>query len=167
MPDFRTWQIAFSSSDAIADYRSHGLEYFVSKGRDKMSSLHWQLKLHWSVATNDTVTPVPLLRDCKVSLRWWLQEEIMSIWGSSPGAPLLPHFQECTPAGVSSHESNLNINVLEMKAVQLSQNAFLPQIMRRSLVLMNGNITVLAYLRKQGGTIFWDLQISSGRDRVV
>ena len=44
-------------------------------------------------------------------------------------------------------------NVLEMMAVILALNTFLYQVSGESVVLMSHNATVVAYLRKQGGTV--------------
>ena len=41
--------------------------------------------------------------------------------------------------------------------VHLSLNAFLSRIMEGSLVLTSDSSTVVAYLKKQGGTISWDI----------
>ena len=57
-------------------------------------------------------------------------------------------------AGVSSREKVLLINILEMKAVVLAaQNTFLNRITGESVVLMSANTTVVAYLKKQRGTV--------------
>ena len=44
-----------------------------------------------------------------------------------------------------------------MKAVQLALIVFLPEIMGQSLVLMSKNAVGVAYLRKQGNMISWNL----------
>ena len=47
-------------------------------------------------------------------------------------------------------EEQLHISVLEMKAFQLTQNAFPFRILGES-VIMSNNATVVAYLKKQVG----------------
>ena len=51
----------------------------------------------------------------------------------------------CTEA-----EQDLHIKVLEMKAVQLAEDAFQHQIMGKSNVLMSDNATVVACIKKRG-----------------
>ena len=53
----------------------------------------------------------------------------------------------------SCKESYLHINILEMKTVILSLVAFLPQLLGQSVVLMSDNVTVVAYLQSEGGTV--------------
>ena len=53
----------------------------------------------------------------------------------------------------SCKESYLHINILEMKTVILSLVAFLPQLLGQSVVPMSDNVTVVAYLQSEGGTV--------------
>ena len=56
-------------------------------------------------------------------------------------------------AGVwSREEKDLHISILEMKALILALNAFLDKVTVELVVLMS-NVTVIAYLRKQWGTV--------------
>ena len=57
-------------------------------------------------------------------------------------------------AGVCSREEReLHINVLEMEAVQLALNAFLPRILGELVIVMSDSATVVAYVKKQEGII--------------
>ena len=58
------------------------------------------------------------------------------------------HLQDLTTWG-----EELHINMSEMRVVQLTLNAFHPRILEESVVLMNDSITVVDYLRKQGGIV--------------
>ena len=57
----------------------------------------------------------------------------------------------------SAEEMNLHINILEMKALQLTVNAFKHRAIRENLVLVSDNITVVAHVKKQGGTLSLDI----------
>ena len=65
------------------------------------------------------------------------------------------HLLDHTVAGIwLLKEKDLQINVLEMKAVQLALNAFLTRIAGELVILMRDTATVVIYLKKQGGTVF-------------
>ena len=63
--------------DVAADPRSHGLSgtvCFLGRGGGggvQLWPLHWQLKLHWSVATDDPAALVPLSEECLQCASWW------------------------------------------------------------------------------------------------
>ena len=60
---------------------------------------------------------------------------------------LAAHLQDLTATGIWSwKEEKLHFSILEMKAVQLTLNAFLPIILEES-VLLSDNTTVMANLR--------------------
>ena len=54
-------------------------------------------------------------------------------------------------------EKKLHINILEMKAVHLAFNAFLTRLLGKFVVPMRDNATVVACLKKHGGTVSWDM----------
>ena len=54
---------------------------------------------------------------------------------------------------VWDEEPQEHINVLEMPAVELALASFLPQLVGESVVLMSYNMSVVAYLQHQGGTV--------------
>ena len=65
------------------------------------------------------------------------------------------YLQDLSAIGVCTKEEiNLHINILEMKVIQLALTAFRDQIMGESVDLMSDNATVVAYMKKQGGTVF-------------
>ena len=53
----------------------------------------------------------------------------------------------------SWEEKERYIIILEMKTVQLALNAFFPRILGESVILINDNVTVVAHLKKQEGTV--------------
>ena len=53
----------------------------------------------------------------------------------------------------SWEERQLHINILWMKVVILALKAFLNRLSGESIILMSDNAIVVAYLKKQGGTV--------------
>ena len=62
-----------------------------------------------------------------------------------------------TAAEMSLVKKDLHINILEIKAVHLAQNAFLPRIMGGLVVMISDNATEVSYLKKRWGTVSLDL----------
>ena len=76
--------------------------------------------------------------------------ESLSGWGA--------HLLDLMTSGVwTEEESQEHINMLEMRAVEFTLAAFLPQLARQSVVLVSDNVSFVAYLRHQGGTMSWRL----------
>ena len=48
------------------------LERLVPHSRLRMRSLQWHLKLHWSPKSNPPSLPVPLSREVREDLSWWM-----------------------------------------------------------------------------------------------
>ena len=131
-----------------------------------MQPLQWQLKGNWSPMIDDPASLIHLSRACVKAVQWWLQE---NKWTSEVfhfkfcprpcHVPMHPcwagaHLLNLTASGVWSEEdSQDHINVLEMRTVELALAAFLPQLAGQCVVLMSNNVSVVAYLRHQGGTV--------------
>ena len=49
----------------------------------------------------------------------------------------------------TSREKAIHISILEMKAFQLALNAFVHQIMGKSIALMSSNVILLTYIKKK------------------
>ena len=142
------------------------LGWFVPRGQPRMCQLQWQMKVFWSLASEDSAKLVPLLEECREFIGWWLQEVR---WASgiplqvSPPSLLLyidvsmtgggTHLQDLTLMESGLGEKELLNNVIEMKAAQLTLNAFLPRILGKLVILMSNNTTVVAYLKKQKGAV--------------
>ena len=142
-----------------------------------MCPFQWQLKTYYSAALEDPVMLIPLLKECKQCIGWWLQGER---WAS--GIPhQLPHpslpYTNASVTGWGTHlrdfiaarvwsreEKELYINVLDMKLVQLALNAFLPRILGESVVLVSDSATVMLYLKKTRGNCFQGDVLSSTGD---
>ena len=88
----------------------------------------------------------------------------MGIWSPSPGAfPVFVahalgtgwgvHLQGLTMRDYGQEEFDLHVNILEMKVVRQALNTFRKWIMGESVVMMRDSVTVVAYTKKQGGTV--------------
>ena len=72
--------------------------------------------------------------------------ESLSGWGA--------HLLDLMTSGVwTEEESQEHINMLEMRAVEFTLAAFLTQLAWQSVVLVSDNVSFVAYLRHQGGTM--------------
>ena len=88
--------------------------------------------------------------------------EVMDIWSPSPGAPSISsvykriktgcsvHLQDITAARIWTEEE-LNHYITLEKVLQLAENAIRHRIVRRSMILISNNATVIVYMKKQGG----------------
>ena len=131
-----------------------------------MRPLQWQMKVFWSLASEDSAKLVHLLEECREFIGWWLQEVR---WASAIPLQVSPpsllyidvsmtgwgtHLQDLTlmESGLGEEKELLN-SVIEMKAAQHTLNAFLPRILGKLIILMSNNTTVVAYLKKQKGAV--------------
>ena len=57
----------------------------------------------------------------------------------------------------AAKKKELHISVLEWKTVQLALNDFKDMVIGKDLVLMSNSVTVVAYLKKHGGTVPLDM----------
>ena len=63
------------------------------------------------------------------------------------------HLGDLTVSGLwSDRETNLHINILELKAVFLAIRSFQTHLLNKRVLVASDNSTVVAYLNKQGGT---------------
>jgi hypothetical protein len=74
----------------------------------------------------------------------------------------------------SQEESKMSINILELKAVLLGLEHFQTQLKNQRVSLFSDNSTVVAYIRKQGGThspvhcrMTWELLQFCRRENIV
>ena len=112
-----------------------------------------------------------------ISLPQDLLSQVWDFWGSEnilqlgvllrPPSPTLSLFTDASTFGWGAHvnelelttkgrwsgeESRMSINTLELKAVLLAVNRFRIQLRGHRVSLFSDNATVVAYIRKQGGT---------------
>ena len=104
------------------------LERLVPHGRLRMRSLQWHLKVHWSPESDPPSLSVPLPREVRRDLFWWMVRGVR--FGTPP--PDLHLYSDASCSGWGAHlldqhvsgvwsdqEKLLHINLLEMKALFL------------------------------------------------
>ena len=114
------------------------LERLVPHCRLRMRSLQWYLKAHWSPESDPPSLPVPLPREVRRDLSWWMVRDhlLTGIRFGTP-APDLHLYLDASCSGWGAHlldqhvsgvwsdqEKLLHINLLEMKALFLGLQAF-------------------------------------------
>ena len=151
-------------------------------GRAFKRSLQWELKERWCQRLALWDTNILLGQWFVSAVAPWMDLDFLT--SMSPlhhPSPQLHLFTDSSLEGWGAHMDNhmasgfwsiiykkQHINVLEMKAVLLALQAFAVHIKGHSVLLATDNITVAAYINKQGGDSFPDLvQPSSGSCRVV
>ena len=138
------------------------LERLVPRSRLQMRSLQWHLKTHWSPESDSPSFPVPLSREVREDLSWWMVRDhlLKGVRFGTP-APNLHLYSDASRSGWGAHlldrvvswvwseqEKLLHINLLEMKALFLALQSF-----QELVTAMCDNSTVGAYVNKQGGTV--------------
>ncbi|KAL0146054.1 hypothetical protein V8B55DRAFT_1431535 [Mucor lusitanicus] len=109
--------------------------------------------------------PVQLSAECLEELRWWRTN--LPLWNGKSFLPQTPtqtifvdasdsgwggvHGQQSTGGLWSHEEAQQSINWCELKAAQLTLQAF-PWIQHCTLLIRSDNATCVSYLKKQGGT---------------
>ena len=153
------------------------LERLVPHGRLRMRSLQWHLKAHWSPESDPPSLPVPLPREVRRDLSWWMMRNhlLTGVRFGTP-APDLHLYSGASCSGWGAHlldqrvsgvwsdrEKLLHINLLEMKALFLGLQAFREDVIGHYVTAMCDNSTVVAYVNKQGGTVSWALCLLTSR----
>ena len=143
------------------------LERLVPHGRLWMRSLQWHLNTHWSPESDPHSPPVALPLEVRRDLSWWMVRDhlLVGVRFGTP-APDLHLYSDASCSGWSAHlldqhvsgvwsdqEKLLHINLLEMKALFLGLQAFQEEVIGHHVTAMCDNMTVVAYVNKQGGTV--------------
>ena len=158
-PPARLWQVILGHLAS--------LERLVPHGRLRMRSLQWHLKAHWSPESDPPSLPVPLPREVKRDLSWWMvRDHLLTGVRFGTPAPDLHLYSDASCSGWGAHlldqhvsgvwsdqEKLLHINLLEMKALFLGLQAFREDVIGHHVTAMCDNSTVVAYVNKQGGTV--------------
>ena len=142
------------------------LERLVPHGRLRMRTLQWHLKAHWSPESDPPSLPVPLPREVRRDLSWWMVRDhlLTGVRFGTPAADLHlysdvsclgwgAHLLDQHVSGVWSDHKLLHINLLKMKALFLGLQAFREDVIGHHVTAMCDNLTVVAYVNKQGGTV--------------
>ena len=143
------------------------LERLVPHGRIRMRSLQWHAKVHWSPESDPPSLPVPLPREVRQDLSWWMVRDHL-LTRVRFGTPFLEiHlYSDASCLGWGAHlldqhvsgvwldqEKLLHINLLEMKALFFGLQAFQEDVTGHHVTARCDNSTVVAYVNKQGGTV--------------
>ena len=140
------------------------LERLVPRGRLRMRSLQWHLKIHWSPESDSPSLPVPLSREVREDLSWWMVRDhlLMGVLFRTP-APGLQLHSDASRSGWGTHlldrvvsgawseqEKLLHISLLEIKALFLALQSFQELVAGRRVTAMCDNFDGSG-LRQQAG----------------
>ena len=143
------------------------LKRLVPHGRLRMRTLQWHLKAHWSPESDPPSLPVPLPREGRRDLSWWMvRDHLLTGVRFRTPAPDLYLYSDASCSGWGAHlldqnvsgvwsdeEKLLHINLLEMKALFLGLQAFREDVIGHHVTAMCDNSTVVAYVNMQGGAV--------------
>jgi len=140
-------------------------EAMISYGRLHLRPLQLFLNSHWKRERSDLTVVIPVPTELRWVLLWWAQEQNLTA-----GVPMLPIsfstriFTDASTKGWGAHcnsslaqgkwsqeETQLHINLLEMRAVKQALLAFRP-LQGQGVLIATDNMTVVSYINKQGGT---------------
>ena len=145
----------------------------VPLGRLYLRPLQLELLAIWRPVRDALLTRVEITESMRFHLRWWLQESHFTI-----GVPLrtpepdLFLYTDASSAGWGAHlepqglmtsgswdeeHSPLHINNLELLTVRLSLQCFQEIVTGHVVMVATDNTTVVAYIRRQGGTQSYSL----------
>ena len=139
-------------------------------GRLQLRVLQYHLNDHWIDRTDKNVV-IPISRDCKDALLWWLEEQnVMSGVPLQPPPPDLTLYSDSSLSGFGAtlgdkqfsgkwtpQQSQYHINYLEMLSVFLSIQHFRSDLVNKSLMVATDNTSVVCYINKLSGTKSKDL----------
>ena len=162
-PPARLWQVIHGHLAS--------LEWLVPHGRLRMCSLQWHLKTHWSPESDPPSLPVPLPREVKRDLSWWMvRDHLLTGVRFGTPAPDLHLYSDASCSGWGAHlldqhvsgvwsdkEKLLHINLLEMKALFLGLQAFREDVISHHVTAMCDNVN------KQGDTVSQALCLLASR----
>jgi hypothetical protein len=143
------------------------LEKLVPYGRARIRAVQQQLSLNWNQSSDHPYAMVPIDDRTRESLRWWLtttnilkgtpigvQEIHAYLYTDSSSQGWGAHLVHQTASGVwEGPDKDLHINVLELKAIWLGLQAFLDTLQGSNVAIMCDNVSAIAYIRNQGGTL--------------
>ena len=140
----------------------------VQLGRLHMRPLQFHLLANWKPHRDSLVQPIPISHSCRVAIKWWMNPSIYvaGIPIVIP-APDFHLFSDDSHSGWGAHleplglevqglwdvaSQDLHINNLELRAVFLALQHFQSHIYNSCVMAASNNSSVVAYLKKQGGT---------------
>ena len=144
---------------------------YVPRGRLRLRPIQRWLAQRWNQAEERWSHQLLIDKKLIHLLRWWRKKKFLSA-----GVPLLPPepvldlFTDASTVGWGAelhgniargqwtrNQRRLHINRLELEAVSLAVKRFLPFLRGKVTRVHVDNSTVVAYLRKEGGTRSWSL----------
>ena len=159
----------FPSSALAGDPRSPGFARAAGSSRSPSDALFAVASEGaWSPESDPPSLPVPLPREVRRDLSWWMVRDhlLMGVRFRTP-APDLHLYSDASCSGWGAHllnqhvsgvwsdqEKLMHINLLEMKALFFGLQAFREDVIGHHVTVMCDNSTVVAYVNKQGGTVF-------------
>ena len=132
-----------------------------------MRPIQLHLFFHWKPSSQILETKNPFSKHLKSLLKWWLNQKNLNKGRSiTPWNTSITLTTDASKSGYGGHlskketfqgiwfrkESLLHINVLEMEAVMLSIQHFLPKLVGKNVLIRSDNSTVVRYINKQEGT---------------
>ena len=129
------------------------LEQLIPHGRLRMRTLQWHLKAHWFPESDPPSLSVPLPREVRRDLSWWMVRDhlLTGVLFGTPAPDLHLHL-DASFSGWGAHllyqhmsgvwsdqEKLLHINLLEMKALFLGLQAFREDVIGRHVTAMCDN----------------------------
>ncbi|XP_064415368.1 mitochondrial import receptor subunit TOM5 homolog isoform X4 [Latimeria chalumnae] len=131
-----------------------------------MRPIQRHLRQRWSQRRNSLSEPVQVMDSLRASLVWW--QDPLNLSTGVPFVPEEPSWILTTDASLrgweaflggkmvqglwSKEESNLHINLLELRAVRLPLASLLSKVRGSMVLLRTDTTTVVSYINKQGGT---------------
>jgi len=143
------------------------LEKLVPYGRVRIRPLQHQLAVNWSQSTDSPNRLVPLNQEVLLAIAWW-RDKTHLLRGMRTGiTPVHAYlYTDSSSLGWGAHLNDqsasgvwppslrdVHINELELRAVWLGLQAFQDTILGSNVAIMCDNVTAIAYLRNQGGTL--------------
>ena len=139
----------------------------IPNARLFMRPIQLHLLFHWKPSSQILEIKIAFSKHLKSLLKWGLKQENLNkgrsitSWNTS-----ITLTTDASKSGYGGHlskketfqgiwsrkESLLHINVLEMEAVMLSIQHFLPKLVGKNVLIRLDNSTVVRYINKQGGT---------------
>ena len=138
--------------------------------------------------TRDLQAKIPVNKHLLNHLKWWQNQDNLLIGKSfcqTPSTKVVTtvaskkgyggHLENLNCQGFwSETERKLHINHLELKAVHLTIQRFLPQLRGQNVLVRSDNTTVVQYINKQGGTkspqlcfLTWDLMQMTIKNKIT
>ena len=151
----------------------NSMETLVPRGRLQMRPLQYHLRNQWTQVEEGPDSLIPWSQNCTAAFLWWLDCSHLSQGTSfTSSLPELTLFTDASTDGWGAHMGDLqaqgrwsteqakaHINNLELLAVILALEQFLPTVRDKHVLLMTDNTTVIGNIKNQGGTHSWELYL--------